>query len=591
MNKAYNKITWQNKPSTATPLNQTNLNEMSNALDTIDDRVIALDSGKVGSVTITNTLQTGDTIATITVDGTATNIKSAQVEVDDTPSATSENPLQNKAIYEMLNNLLPEETAEGNPIAISDASGLNAKYCSVDLLPIQDLHGYDSPWVGGAGKNKLQNTATTATVNGVTFTVNSDGSVRANGTASGNAIFVINSFAFDGTSVILNGCPSGGSGSTYKLDAFGSSGLSEDIGNGVTISASGERNVRIVVFSGTTIDKVFYPMIRLASVTDGTFAPYENICPITGRDSVEVKRTGKNRLENTATSITSNGITFTVNADGSVTCNGTATANTNLYVNGNSVKYFGNTIFNGCPSGGTSTTYFMEYYDTNVPTGYRDYGAGVTIPAETNGHTCRAVILIRNGTTVNNLTFKPMIRLATETDDTYEPYQGSAVTEQLGQTVYGGTLDVKNGKLTIDTGYITFDGTESWTITGAGSAVRTISDMKSVAGSSKSGICSKLETDFGVNGCAQFGSNQGGNQFFIINARDYYGLDTVEKIQAFTNGMQIAYPLATPIEITLTAEQISLLKGQNVISTDGDNIILKYSADIGLYVAGQLQNS
>jgi hypothetical protein len=75
-----------------------------------------------------------------------------------------------------------------------------------------------------------------------------------------------------------------------------------------------------------------------------------------------------------------------------------------------------------------------------------------------------------------------------------------------------------------------------------------------------------------VNGCAQFGSNQGSNQFFIINARDFYGLDTVEKIQAFTDGMQIAYPLATPIEVTLTAEQISLLKGQNVISTDGDNI-------------------
>jgi hypothetical protein len=46
--------------------------------------------------------------------------------------------------------------------------------------------------------------------------------------------------------------------------------------------------------------------------------------------------------------------------------------------------------------------------------------------------------------------------------------------------------------------------------------------------------------------------------------------------------------IQTPIEITLTAEQISLLKGNNVVSTDGDNIILKYSADIKAWVDNQL---
>ena len=51
--------------------------------------------------------------------------------VDDELSPTSENPLQNKAIYNLLQDLLPEETAEGNPISISDASGLSAKSCEV----------------------------------------------------------------------------------------------------------------------------------------------------------------------------------------------------------------------------------------------------------------------------------------------------------------------------------------------------------------------------------------------------------------------------------------------------------------------------
>jgi hypothetical protein len=33
-------------------------------------------------------------------------------------------------------------------------------------------------------------------------------------------------------------------------------------------------------------------MIRLASVSDGTFAPYENICPISGRNSVTLTVNG-----------------------------------------------------------------------------------------------------------------------------------------------------------------------------------------------------------------------------------------------------------------------------------------------------------
>ena len=106
MNKAYNPITWQNKPSTASPINATNLNAISQGLDTVDDRVIVLDNDKVSkeagkglssndyttaektklagiatgatAVSISDTLQDGDTIANITIDGTTTAIKAKQ---------------------------------------------------------------------------------------------------------------------------------------------------------------------------------------------------------------------------------------------------------------------------------------------------------------------------------------------------------------------------------------------------------------------------------------------------------------------------------------------------------------------------------
>lgn len=46
MNKAYNRINWENYPSMGTPLNEQNLNQMDGSLDKIDNRVITLDTTK-----------------------------------------------------------------------------------------------------------------------------------------------------------------------------------------------------------------------------------------------------------------------------------------------------------------------------------------------------------------------------------------------------------------------------------------------------------------------------------------------------------------------------------------------------------------
>ena len=46
MQKAHQNVNWQNLPSTNTPLNQTNLNSMDQAIDVIDDRVVTFDTTK-----------------------------------------------------------------------------------------------------------------------------------------------------------------------------------------------------------------------------------------------------------------------------------------------------------------------------------------------------------------------------------------------------------------------------------------------------------------------------------------------------------------------------------------------------------------
>lgn len=51
MNKAHVNINWENYPSDVTPINESNLNKMDSSIDTIDDRVISLDTTKLDKVT------------------------------------------------------------------------------------------------------------------------------------------------------------------------------------------------------------------------------------------------------------------------------------------------------------------------------------------------------------------------------------------------------------------------------------------------------------------------------------------------------------------------------------------------------------
>ena len=51
MNKIYQRIDWENYPSSATPINEDNLNKMDAAIDEIDTRVVTMDTTKLSVVT------------------------------------------------------------------------------------------------------------------------------------------------------------------------------------------------------------------------------------------------------------------------------------------------------------------------------------------------------------------------------------------------------------------------------------------------------------------------------------------------------------------------------------------------------------
>ena len=138
----------------------------------------------------------------------------------------------------------------------------------------------------------------------------------------------------------------------------------------------------------------------------------------------------KNLLKRTDTSETKNGVTFTVNEDGSVTANGTATDGTASHYIGVKITVpAGEYIMSGCPADGSTDTYRMSCYNTSWSNAIHDYGGGIKI-SFTDDTVRMFTISVAPGKQVENLTFYPMLRYAEITDDTYEPYKPS-VEERL----------------------------------------------------------------------------------------------------------------------------------------------------------------
>lgn len=140
-----------------------------------------------------------------------------------------------------------------------------------DVSPVEH-----NPVVKVRGKNLIPFPyySTGGTINGITYTVNDDGSVTAKGTATSNAAFYL-TYGLSGIkgTVFMSGCPSGGSisgtsGGGYSLRMNKSINGVEvtggtDVGSGNKITLNGEPlRIYIVVLSGKTVDCNFRPMLN-----------------------------------------------------------------------------------------------------------------------------------------------------------------------------------------------------------------------------------------------------------------------------------------------------------------------------------------
>ena len=524
--------------------------------------------------------------------------------------------------YEELaaRNNVDDKTLTGNPLVVETMGEQYAKKAVYTLNPIQDLHGYDHPWVGGAGKNKLPLTVdrikaantdkawsgNLCTVSGVSFTANTDvdgnvTGINASGTSTDVIWFWLDSSVNTYDASIINGVPNGGSYKTYGFQLTDSSDASVDGIYSATDypKAAGSYRMRIRIASGVTLNNVlFKPMIRLATETDPTFEPYTNICPISGRTEVNVERMGGKNLLNpnkfNSFPKTVAGITYTKNNDGSFTINGTSTGTSIIDLISNFTLPKGKYILSdGWNKDGVFGTWITLWNGSTKVTqdAATTYGNGVVesiLDLEQYVYDrIQLGIFIPTGKTFNNIIIRPMLRNFSISDSTFEPCQSQDISIQLGQTVYGGHADFVTGKVRVTKGFVTITG-ENVTGISDGSAVDSlggkrintnITDCMPPTGQSFVLGTSDSLIPIGdvywtlLSNC--FGSNDVGTLCLRLN-----GAATLEDAKTAANSMhpQIAYKLATPIELTLTPAQLSLLEGYNRITCgeSGDTITVTF---------------
>ena len=301
---------------------------------------------------------------------------------------------------------------------------------------------------------------------------------------------------------------------------------------------------------------------------------------------VEIQSVGEkstNLIPFNYTSRTKNGVTITVNNDGSLTYNGTATA---------SVSY---ELFNGKMSLVEGKKYYFSdcYVQLNGQSGN----------IMTNGYTAKSgdyisLIWIWNasGTTFNNEIKRPMLSNSTITDSDYEhpgykiPITISNGTETKTTNIYlkeplrkigeyADYLDLTNKKVVRNVRRYNFTGSESWTADYAPTLVFSISDVNKGIVNTKI-LCNVAESslDQKVIGYA----NSSGNAFQFKDAYSKFEVSNLAEFKEKLGSLNIymLYLLAKPTEESIDVPEIpSLPEGQNCedfYKVDGTTVACGY---------------
>lgn len=342
--------------------------------------------------------------------------------------------------------------------------------------------------------------------------------------------------------------------------------------------------------------------MTIEPIQSGSGTPsIDNVRPISGLTEANARTVGKNLIKYpyAESSKTYGNVTFTVNNDGSILVNGTANAidvgiclisETDNYVIPKGLYILTDGV---TKVGSRQTGVYVELWKNGqaIATVAGSYTSD-TVLFDTSGYDydgMRVGIYCYNGTANDNILFKPMIRKASITDATYEPYTENTATISFGSdTVYRGTIDFNTGILTLTwAGIDVTSGVSRYT---DHLFYRPIDNAIKYTFSTDGLMCDKLPT---ANTTAydriivDFAARL---EFYTVNSYS----SAADFLAAYGNSIQAVYKLATPQTVQLTPAQLTLLKGYNTVSANGATINLDYqkdnlAGDIKKWVLQQIQ--
>lgn len=318
----------------------------------------------------------------------------------------------------------------------------------------------------------------------------------------------------------------------------------------------------------------------------------DNIRPISGRDSVTVKRCGENLL-NLPIEKESGGISVTTESDGRYHLKGTLNQDGFSCSIGIAHLPAGTyTVNRASISTPLSANAIVITLRKITPTGsvaWIETSTGVTQntgilaePTDISIAFYGAIASIKKGAVIDTH-FELMLVSGTTAPTTYAPYTGQTATLTLPRTIYDGTVDAVTGEgqetwKTINlpkTGWVK-DSSTTFTRFNHYTALEAPASNKEQL---KNILCNVLPSK---------NTNMDETAIQLENANDTMlrasvsGIKTLEDFLSFldANSVQVCYKLASPVPITATgAQPISALSGVNTVLTDADSVTVTGRAD------------
>ena len=502
-------------------------------------------------------------------------------------------------------------------VIISNASGPIASFNDgaddlpveslvVDIDPVQDLHGYDNPWPAGGGKNLLPDVSKSSSGYDVTVEFD-DNSVTLTGTANssgGRNVFRSEYFTLKaGTYYFKKFNVNTNGKATPGIYIQNDTTIVSDGGQFTLSSDSTKMNIGLNVDSGSEYN--YYALFVVATEDITSYAPYENLCPISGWTGVDVTRCGKNLLRLVESEMVSAGYNrifpYSIK-EGSfvISCSGTFDgtnygAVVNLMdSNDNLVKQIVTNYSFGKTGGNT-------YFEFTLTKAEAQKVAKVALYFSASGAT---YAMIEN--------CKIMIEVGSSASS-YEPYSGTVlpITWSSAGTVYGGYVNPITGVLTaigvkdqfrIEDGYIVseyFAEPTGVDVSVLGDNVRLAFNRRSQSSNMKAQSSSYT---YKMSNIVKHAFNYNLDEpHWYINGQLYLYLPksavgtTLQEYKAYiasliSNGNSPSFwiELETPVTYQLTAQELKTLFGQNNIWATTGNVDVDYRADTKLYVDDQL---